>query len=533
MSFDSAAIDHLISQYGLRKTWLSILATALGDREDLTYILESREFSDAEVLKSDLIAGLTIGEISVLYEYSHAMADHRSRKSNGQFFTPDDVAKFMARFATRFPSGRWLDPCSGIGNLTWHLVAQQENPEEFLRHRMVLSDVDDLALLIARTLLTSAFQDQCPNLFHEIRDNFVQFDFLSVPTVDSSAAPNEPSSLIGIPEHDYVIVNPPYLAIKSKDMRFETARSADLYAYFLENIIKTSKGFISVTPQSFTNAAKFQDLRALLLRSFESLEILTFDNIPGNVFRGIKFGSKNSNTANSIRAAITVALPGGGKRRITSLMRWRTAERTRLFEEVEMFLSEAPLTPAFFPKVSGVFLELYKRLDGSPRLASLCQKTRTSYPLYVPSAPRYFIPALKSSVKRASQRVLYFKTDEERDRAYLLINSSLMYWWWRVRDGGMTLSQETLLSLPIPDFKVDDSLVGLLEESERVNKVYKMNAGAAQENVKHPLALVAQINRLIVPDYADRLLLTHENTEFAQARFLPGEKGCRSDHVDR
>jgi hypothetical protein len=86
----------------------------------------------------------------------------------------------------------------------------------------------------------------------------------------------------------------------------------------------------------------------------------------------------------------------------------------------------------------------------------------------------------------------------------------------------MTLSRETLLSLPIPEFEAQPRLVEELERSEATNKVFKLNAGATQENVKHPLNLVMKLNMAVAPQYAERLLITHENSEFAQYRFLPG-----------
>jgi hypothetical protein len=91
-----------------------------------------------------------------------------------------------------------------------------------------------------------------------------------------------------------------------------------------------------------------------------------------------------------------------------------------------------------------------------------------------------------------------------------------MYWWWRVRDGGMTLSFETIKSLPLLDFETDSKLVSKLEKSEKTNLVYKKNAGAMQENVKHDMSLIAEINHVVIPRYANKLLLTHENSDLAQ-----------------
>jgi hypothetical protein len=510
--FDAKKLDYVLDKFGTKQAWINLLATHISQKDGFDYILRSNYFFEHKILNEDLLGDLTIGEISVLYEYSMARDDSGSRKSNGQFFTPDDVAKFMASFSSKFDDGVWLDPCSGIGNLSWHLVDRQKDPEVFLIRRMILSDKDELALVIARCLFTLSFQKNDKVLFETIENNFVKFDFLSVSDLGDLDLFTSKNELDLIPKHDFVIVNPPYLAT-SVDSRFETSKAGDLYAYFMENIVKTSKGFVSVTPQSFTNAQKFDSLRKLLLSHFKNLTIFTFDNVPANIFKGIKFGSKNSNQANSMRAAIMIALPGVGKPRITSLIRWRSNERSELFSHAEEFLSDVTLTKEFFPKVSKDLKKLYQSTRKNQTLFSLLSGHKTDFPLYIPSAPRYFIPALKSPVKRTSLKVLYFRNNRDRDRAYMLINSSFAYWWWRVRDGGMTLSLETLNSLPLLDFPVSKKLVAALEASELTSKVYKQNAGAPQENVKHAKSLISELNRAIVPDFADVLGGLHDNSE--------------------
>ncbi len=84
-----------------------------------------------------------------------------------------------------------------------------------------------------------------------------------------------------------------------------------------------------------------------------------------------------------------------------------------------------------------------------------------------------------------------------------------------MRDGGMTLSLETITSLPLLEFKVDGEVIAALEKSEKTNKVYKQNAGAAQENVKHPKDLMIRLNNAVIPDYADLLITLHENSELS------------------
>ena len=57
--------------------------------------------------------------------------------------------------------------------------------------------------------------------------------------------------------------------------------------------------------------------------------------------------------------------------------------------------------------------------------------------------------------------------------------------------------------------------VAALEKSEKTNKVYKQNAGAAQENVKHPKDLMIRVNQAVIADYADLLITLHENSELS------------------
>ncbi|MCL2074779.1 MAG: N-6 DNA methylase [Marinilabiliaceae bacterium] len=504
LQFAINKIPELLTKFGLNQTWLNLLFTHLKQKEKFHYITENKEFIHCEILKTNLLKNLGITELGTLYEYSLAQINYENKKQNGQYFTPKDVSELLASYSNRFDVGKWYDPCCGVGNLSWFLIDIQENREDFLKNNLILSDKDTLALFIARVIFTISFQDKETNLFNEIEHNFIEFDFLSVSQNGLFDSLNQ------IPKHDFVIVNPPYFNC-SEDTRFETCRCTDLYAYFLENIMKTSKGFISITPQSFTNADKFTSLRSLLLKKFENLTIYCFDNVPDTIFKGVKFGSTNTNHLNSVRAAIIVAGSNFAGRKITSLLRWRTSERKIMFENLDKFLSDVTLTSKFFPKVSSFFADFYKSLNLNKTLGNIISNKETEYILYIPSSPRYFISALKKPVKRASMKTLYFENENDYNKAYLLLNSSLTYWWWRVKDGGMTLSEETLNTIPILDFEIQENLIKKLEASENNNKVYKRNAGIEQENVKHPFKLIEEINNVLC-NFND-FSLCHKNSD--------------------
>ena len=286
-------------------------------------------------------------------------------------------------------------------------------------------------------------------------------------------------------------------------------------------MIKTTIGFISITPQTFTNATKFRAIRRLLIEKFNEMSVYCFDNVPDNVFKGIKFGSENTNKANSTRAGIIVAhktaVPST-KHRITPLLRWRSHERKILLARLDSFLAAAPFSESIFPKVKNQLVSLYEQIRKNHMpLAHALAYHPTNYALQVPSPPRYFISALKEKVSRTSSKTLYFHSSDDRDRAYLLLNSSFAYWWWRVNDGGMTLSERTLLSLPHLVFNMDRHLVCELEKSEKTSKVYKKNAGKMIENVKHPLELIKRVNHLVCPDYETELVGTHSNSSISES----------------
>lgn len=484
-----------LEQNGLRKTWINLLAThILSSGDNFRYILDDPEFTDYSPANVDILSGLTVGEMGLFYEFSLAYVDMGSRAEQGQYFTPDDVAQFMVAHAQEFMDGVWLDPCSGVGNLSYWLVKSQKDPEKFLRESLILVDRDPLALLIATVIMTTHFQKDSTDVFHVLRKRSVCRDYLA----------DEP-----LPAHDFTLMNPPYVGV-SQDTRFESFKSGDLYAYFLEKAVKHSTGVIAITPQSFLNAAKFEGLRNILVG--HGLKIYAFDNVPDTIFKGFKFGSQNTNTSNSTRAAITVMDKASSKTVITPLLRWRAAERSAMFDAAVKTLTDFTPTKSIFPKCGSALKPFFETLSTKPALKTLLSSTPTEWTLTIPSSPRYFTPAVKRALSRSSAKIVYFKDEDSLKKAYLLLNSSVFYWWWRVMDGGMTVSLKTIQTLPVPDFTVDESLISLLEASEQNNLVIKMNAGKPNENVKHPVALVVALNAIVAPDYADALMETHSNS---------------------
>ena len=431
-------IFNYIEKYGLKETWNSLI-----------YNFTNFDIEHNPNISDNIFKDKTFYEISDLYEESLAFNDKINKKKNGQYYTPEDVSKLMAKQVNDFDDGVWCDPCCGIGNLSYELLLLK--PEKL--STMQFFDIDDVSLTICRYLL-SYFFGLNPE---SIKNNFHNKSFLENNDV----------------HYDYVIMNPPY---NGKE------KGEDLYISFMKKAAE-SNGFISITPQSFTNSLSTP---AVELKSkidnFSFSKIYCFDNIPDCIFCGKKKGIFNTNTSNSVRAAITVCRNNESGKFITPLLRWKSEERKTLFDNIDNFLSERGFLILYFKWFKGTEkFHLQKRIQ----LGDLLSKEKTEYVLYVPSTPRYFITASKRFLKRSSYFELYFRTERDMNIAYMYINSSLCYWWWRVLDGGMTLSKSTITSLRIDDIPLNEEIIKKLEAEEETNLVIKMNAGKANENIKH------------------------------------------------
>lgn len=490
--FSSREVTHVIQDLltstadQTRQNWLrSVCVRTTTQRPDLAVAL--REVLGVEPEGSDLLAGLSIGEISVCYEALLAELDSASRKSSGQFFTPDDAASFMARHHLDFPSGVWLDPCCGVGNLSWHLAALRHDPSLFVRHHLVLIDRDGVALRSAVALLSAAYLEAGDTDGVMALWNAAQVrDFLS----------DDP-----LPDYDYAILNPPYARTQPQSA-FATASTKDTFAYFLERVAMTSKGFIAVTPASYVSTASFSPLRNVLDRQVAGGKVFVFDNMPDTLFRGYKFGSTNTAQKNSVRAAITVCSPELQSWSITPIIRWGSSSRYAMFAACSDLLSPRLVGNGgewlkIFPEHHKVWAHFSALSD---TVQSLTVPYETPYALTVALTPRYYISATFRDLSRSSKTRLYFTDEHARDRVAVALNSTLAYLWWRAFDGGVTLPLRVLLSTPVPESSdLTTSLARDIERSESSSVVVKLNAGKRNENVKHSKRLVDALNAEVFP----------------------------------
>lgn len=468
-----------IDLYGLGSTWEKI-----GE-----YLLDHGESAPL----------LTVNRFGELYEIGLAARDKERKKKRGQYYTPDDVARVMSHWLDSVDGENLCDVGCGTGNLILaylDFIGTKRARTLLEERRVFLYDQDRTALLIAKTALQLKYGTDLEDNIRLVAGDFLNRD-------------------IHLPENAKTISNPPYAAIPRLDENWEitevirTAR--DFYAAFMEKIVQQSRSSVIISPFSFISGTKFYPLRKVL-NNFQG-EIYAFDNVPGTIFRGRKYGVFNTNTSNSVRAAITVVRrerPRGFC--VTPLIRFKSSERKRLIDArtLEEFL--LPIRQTITPD-RPVFYKCFKEL--APLLERLEEKARNhtlqelitpsgSYALTIPTTCRYYTVASAQKMKRRGQVTLRFSSEESFYYAYCLFNSSFAYWHWRLYDGGITYPKRLMTRIPSlfhllteKDHAFFKEIAAEMIGKEREYRITKKNVGI-QENIQYPREYRDRINQRIL-----------------------------------
>lgn len=452
---------------GLKQTW----------RDIIWYVLNGE-------IKNDFISWNHFAE---LYEIGLALRDKQAKKESGQYYTPDDVAMVMSDWFESLVGDNVCDVACGTGKLilTYLDTIGERKAIELIRSgKLYLYDSDETALSICKTVLLLKYGKQLEPYIHAIHCDFL-------------------SKTINLPDNCKVISNPPYATVNVINSDWSKTNVAthtkELYSMFMEKIIKQSTSSVIITPYSFIGGSKFYSLRKIM-NNYNGF-IVAFDNVPGNIFCGRKHGIFNTNTANSVRATITVV---ENKRehkgfRVTPLIRFKNEERSKLLKTdvLETFINDKyqivnEETPMYY-KCSK---ELNDILDTWKRESSKCLGDYVSQEaknvISMPNTCRYFTTASNGLLHRNGQIILNVENEDVFNYLYCLINSSFAYWYWRLYDGGITYSRKLLLSMPVfyDKLSADDKVFfrNIATEMMGRSKQYsitKNNVGI-QENIKFP-----------------------------------------------
>ena len=438
---------------------------------------------------------LSLQNLAELYEIGLEILDKQTKKVLGQYYTPDDVALVMANWLKIQKGKNVCDVACGTGKLilAYLDILGEDNAINLIKNgNLYLYDIDEIALNICVTIILLKYGKEMKPFI-----NVISGDFLS--------------NKISLPNNCKVISNPPYATIDVLKEEWEKTDVAlntkELYSMFMGKIINQSESSVIITPYSFIGGNKFYSLRKMM-NDYNGF-IVSFDNVPGNIFRGKKHGVFNTNTSNSVRAAITIVENVVNKNgfRTTPLIRFKNEERKKLLQTdvLESFISneyqivskEKPMYYKCSKELNDIW-ELWQE-KSTKNLGDYISQNGQNI-ISVPKTCRYFTTASNGLMKRNGQIILNIEDKDVFYYVYCLINSSFAYWYWRLYDGGITYPRGLMLNMPVFYDKLTKEDKDFFKDiaTEMINNsnkyiVTKNNIGI-QENIKFPVEYRDKIN---------------------------------------
>jgi hypothetical protein len=254
------------------------------------------------------------------------------------------------------------------------------------------------------------------------------------------------------------IGNPPYVEVKLKEYQehgFKTLKCRNLSAYFLEQaleVLPKNSVISQVVPISLIHSKRMNSVRDLMVKKSKAIHVESFDCVPGYMFDQGKIGS-NSNTSITQRISVITIVVGEKLNHFSSsrFLRWRGNERNTLFKSINRVrLGKEFYSSDCWPCIGSQQEKsiLSKIIKNPKKVKDLISKNH-QHQLYIPDSTRYFISAVHEDLKRG-QKMICLSDRKSSDLVQVLLNSDLFYWYWRITDGGFSVSLNTISSLPLP-----------------------------------------------------------------------------------
>lgn len=472
-----------VETHGLEDTWNKICQFALDQNGSLPSFLDIKNFGE-------------------LYEIGLAIQDKILKKKSGQYYTPDDVASVMSEWLEKSKGTAVCDVACGTGKLILtylDLIGFEKARELISSGNLYLFDFDNVALKICRTTIAVKYGLDIAESINDVYCDFLDKE-------------------ISLPEHCKVISNPPYAHIDNIQIYWEQSEvllnTRELYSAFMEKIFRQAESAVVITPFSFISGTKFYSLREEMCRLGNGF-VVSFDNVPGNIFCGRKHGIFNTNTANSVRAAITVFEHSDEHFgfRVSPLIRFKNEERAELLT-CSVLEKTLPDTYQIVNRTNTMFGKVDKRLSdifdvwlrkSAFTTGDFISYRTSAHVIDMPNTCRYFTTASARKLNRTGSITLNIQGEDQYHFLYCMINSSFAYWWWRIYDGGITYPIKLLNNMPVPFNLLNDidkdffnNMAKRLMEEEDSFIVTKLNAGTHQENIKFPEKYRIEINKRIL-----------------------------------
>jgi Eco57I restriction-modification methylase len=271
---------------------------------------------------------------------------------------------------------------------------------------------------------------------------------------------------------DVIVGNPPYVEYSKvrgdrkidgedryKIYGYKTEGAGNLYAFSTErsfNLLKDGGWLGFIVQQPVVSTQRMRPIRSLLAQNATITLASTYDDRPSKLFDGI----------NHARVAILLSRKQmnshGANVFTTKYHKWYSEERFFLFEKLVYIPIQCRTLLDYYPKL-GTQLEVsvFNKLDPIDRsLSAWLSSQDTEHRVYfkitgvghwmniMTRPPKFYRAGVESSSSR--EEYVCFPSEASRDRAFVLMNSTLFYWFYQARTNCRDFNPSDYKTFPVP-----------------------------------------------------------------------------------
>lgn len=303
---------------------------------------------------------------------------------------------------------------------------------------------------------------------------------------------------------DIIIGNPPYIEkSKVKNYKVEnltTIKAGNTYAFMIEKSLHllAHTGMIGlIVPISLVSTKRMKVVRELLYDNCDEIYFANFADRPGTLFNGVHqkltvlFANKNYFSDPKIFT--------------TNYKHWYENERKELFDNVNFYENDVP-QQNFIPKIGNhIENEIIKKISTNDYNLLNLTDNNGDEKLFLNMRITFWVKSFLYGNNSSEYKQWNFKTENERNIFYLIINSDIFFFLWEVFSDGWHITNKELENIYIIsrnikflDEKKVSELVSKLEKDLETNKEY-IGSKQIEYVYKHKKSkiIIDEINSLI------------------------------------
>ena len=334
---------------------------------------------------------------------------------------------------------------------------------------------------------------------------------------------------------DVIVGNPPYVELSAvrkqyRPLDFLTEACGNLYALCTErafNLQHSDARFGFIVQQPITSTIRMAACRKVIANHSACVWSSTYDDRPSKLFNGMHHARLAI-----ILSKRTSRLPSEPALYVTRYNKWFQIERDYVFHRLAFVRASTDELMGVFPKISSASEhEIISKLHHcKDRFEGWLLRTASSHKLFykitgvgswftiTPRPPKFFRGDKESSSTRES--AMFFPSNEVRDRAFCILNSTLFFWFYQVRTNSRDFNPSDFKSFPVSKtLEYEDmrqlacKLRNRLDESATmVQASHRITGTIAYEQFKPRVAkpIVDEIDRVLAEHYG----FTDEELDF-------------------